>query len=206
MNVLSIFDGMSCGMLALLKAGIKVDKYFSSEIDKYAIKISNKNYPEIIQLGNVENLHYINWGLEIDKPQSSMRVIETNIDLLLGGSPCQGLSFNGTHLNFKDPRSVLVFEYARLLKEIQVNNPDVIFLLENVKMKKEHQKVISDLLGVQPMELNSSLVSGQMRNRLYWTNIKGIEKPQDKNICFQDILQSDFARKQKAYAITASYF
>jgi len=162
-NVLSLFDGMSCGRIALERAGIQVDNYFASEIDKYAMSVSNKNYPEIRQVGDVIVLS----GYDLPK-----------IDLLIGGSPCQGFSFAGKGLNFEDPRSKLFFEYVRLLKEC---NPKY-FLLENVVMKKEYQDVISKLLGVAPIKINSSLVSAQNRNRLYWTNIPGIELPEDKKI------------------------
>ena len=140
MKVLSLFDGISCGQVALERAGIKVDNYFASEIDKYAIKVTQKNYPNTIQLGDVCNIK----GNELPK-----------IDLLIGGSPCQGFSFAGKQLNFNDPRSELFFEFVRILKEVKPKY----FLLENVKMKKEYQNVISKHLGVEPIEINSALVS-----------------------------------------------
>lgn len=168
MNVLSLFDGMSCGRIALERAGIKVNHYFASEIDKYAIQVTQKNYPNTIQLGDVTN-----WR-EWDLPQ---------IDLLIGGSPCQGFSFAGKQLNFEDPRSKLFFEFAEIFKALQPKY----FLLENVKMKQEYEKVISDYLGVKPIEINSSLVSAQNRKRLYWTNIPGIEQPKDKGIYWGDV-------------------
>ena len=124
MNVLSLFDGMSCGQIALDQLGIKVDNYYAAEIDKDAMKIAKKNYPNTIHLGDVTKVK----GSDLPK-----------IDLLLGGSPCQGFSFAGKQLNFNDPRSALFFEYVRLLKE---TNPKY-FLLENVRMKKEYQDVIS---------------------------------------------------------------
>jgi len=175
MNVLSLFDGMSCGMIALERAGIKVDNYYASEIDKYAIKVSEANYPKIVRLGDVTKV-------KVDKGR--------HIDLLIAGSPCQGFSFAGKQLNFEDPRSKLFFEFVRLLKECRMYNPDVKFLLENVKMKKEYQDVISGYLGVQPIEINSALVSAQNRKRLYWTNIdiKG-NYPQDKEIFIKDVLE-----------------
>lgn len=173
MNVLSLFNGMSCGMLALKKAGIKVDKYYSSEIDKYSNQVSQKNFPEIIQIGDVTKVS----GFDYD------------IDLLIAGSPCQGFSFAGKQLNFEDPRSKLFFEFVRILGEIRTYNPDVKFLLENVKMKKEYEKVITDILGVHPIEINSSLVSAQNRKRLYWTNIPNIEQPADKGILLKYILE-----------------
>lgn len=169
LNVVSLFDGKSCGMIALNKAGIKVNNYFASEIDKYAQIVSYAHYPEIKRLGDVRNVSWI--GLP-------------KIDLLIGGSPCQGFSFAGKQLNFDDPRSKLFFEFVRIKEEL---NPKY-FLLENVKMKKEYQDVISEHLGVEPIEINSALVSAQNRKRLYWSNIPGIEQPEDKNIKLSDIL------------------
>jgi DNA (cytosine-5)-methyltransferase 3A len=170
MNVLSLFDGMSCGQIALTQLGFKVDNYFASEIDKYAMQIAKKNFPNIKHIGDVTKVK----GSELPK-----------IDLLIGGSPCQGFSFAGKQLNFNDPRSALFFEFVRLLKE---TNPKY-FLLENVRMKKECQDVISEYLGVQPILINSSLVSAQSRNRLYWTNIPNIIQPTDKGILLKDILE-----------------
>jgi len=162
-NVLSLFDGMSCGRIALERAGIPVNKYYASEINKEAIKVSLHNWDNITQIGNVTSV-----------TTSELQ----NIDLLLGGSPCQGFSFSGNQLNFNDERSILFFEYVRLLNS---TNPKY-FLLENVNMKKEYQDVISNYLGVQPIEINSSLVSAQNRRRLYWTNIPNIKQPNDQYI------------------------
>lgn len=169
MNVLSLFDGMSCGRIALERAGITVDEYYASEIDKYAIQVSKKNYNDIIQLGDVTKV-------------SSDKL--PKIDMLIGGSPCQGFSFAGKQLNFEDPRSKLFFEYVRLFKETKPKY----FLLENVVMKKEYQAVITEHLGVEPILINSSLVSGQNRPRLYWTNIPNVTQPEDKGIVLKDIL------------------
>ena len=155
MNVLSLFDGMSCGQIALNKADINIDNYYASEIDEYAIKVTQKNYPNTIQLGSVVDVK----GTDLPK-----------IDLLIGGSPCQGFSFAGKQLNFEDERSKLFFEYVRILKETKPKY----FLLENVRMKKEYQDVISSALGVEPILINSNLVSAQERKRLYWTNISNI--------------------------------
>jgi len=171
-NVLSLFDGISCGQVALERAGIKVNNYYASEIDKYAIKVTQKNYPDTIQLGDITKVK------AIDLPK---------IDLVMGGSPCQGFSFAGKQLNFNDPRSALFFEFARLVKECQPKY----FLLENVKMKKEYQNVISELLGVQPIEINSALVSAQNRKRLYWANIPNITQPEDKRIYLKDIIEDN---------------
>ena len=170
MNILSLFDGMSCGQIALNQLGFKIDNYFASEIDKDAMKIAKKNFPNINHIGDVTKVK----GSELPK-----------IDLLIGGSPCQGFSFAGKQLNFNDPRSALFFEYVRLLKE---TNPKY-FLLENVRMKKESEDVISEYLGVKPITINSSLVSAQNRVRLYWTNIPNVVLPEDKGILLKDIFE-----------------
>ena len=175
MKVLSLFDGISCGMVALERAGIPVDAYYASEIDKNAIAISQKNYPNIIRLGDVTK-----WR-EWDIPWAE-------IDLLIGGSPCQGFSFAGKQLNFNDPRSKLFFVYVDILNHIKSVNQDVKFLLENVKMKSEWQDVISGYLGVKPTRINSALVSAAKRDRLYWANFD-VEMPDDKGITFDDINQ-----------------
>jgi len=172
-NVLSLFDGLSCGNVALERAGIKVNNYYASEVDKWAIQIANKNYPDIIQLGDVLGVK----GKDLPK-----------IDLLIGGSPCQDLSFAGKGKGLiKGDRSSLFYQYVRLLKECKPKY----FLLENVRMKQEYQDIISDLLGVQPVKINSSLVSAQNRVRLYWTNIPNITQPEDKGILLKDILLDD---------------
>ena len=172
MNVLSLFDGMSCGRIALERAGVEVDNYYASEIDKYAIQISKKNYPDIIHIGDVTKVR------ANDLPK---------IDLLIGGSPCQGFSFAGKQLNFEDERSRLFFEFVRLMEECKPKY----FLLENVKMKKEYQEVITKYLKVEPIKINSSLVSAQNRERLYWTNISFDIEIEDKNIILSDILEKD---------------
>ena len=170
MNVLSLFDGMSCGQIALKKLNIQCDNYFASEIDKYAIEITQKNFPHTKQIGSVINVK----GEELP-----------NIDLLMGGSPCQGFSTAGNELNFNDSRSKLFFEFVRLLKECKPKY----FLLENVGMKKEFRNIISQFLGVQPIAINSNLVSAQNRPRFYWTNIPNVEKPKDKKILIEDVLK-----------------
>lgn len=176
MNVLSLFDGMSCGQIALNRAGIHYDNYFASEIDKHAIKVTQNNYPNTIQLGDVTKI-------DVSKLPK--------IDLLIGGSPCQGFSLAGKGLNFEDERSKLFFEYLRILKDIQCVNPNVKFLLENVKMKKEFVEVINNFLGVNGIFINSNLVSAQNRPRWYWTNIGDIEQPKDKGVVLSDVLQDD---------------
>lgn len=191
-NVLSLFDGMSCGQIALERAGIKVDKYFASEIDKYAMQVTMKNYPNTKQVGDIVELK----GKKLPK-----------IDLLIGGSPCQGFSFAGKQLNFQDERSRLFFEFVRLLKETKPKY----FLLENVKMKKEYQDVITEYLGVEPILINSALVSAQNRERLYWTNIPNVTQPEDKGILLGDILENIERRfidksKIKQYWKTNNYY
>jgi DNA-cytosine methyltransferase len=177
-NVLSLFGGIECGLVALKKLGIKINKYYSSEIDKYAIQIANKNHPEIVQLGDITK--WLEWDIDW-----------SSIGLLIAGSPRQGFSFMGKQLNFNDERSKLFFVYAEILEHIKSVNPSVVFLLENVKMKKEYQDVITSYLGVEPIEINSALVSAQNRKRLYWTNITGITQPKDKGIFLPDILFDD---------------
>ena len=159
MNVLSLFDGMSCGQIALNKLDIKYTKYYASEIDKFAIEISKKNYPNTIHLGDVKKIY------KKDLPK---------IDLLIGGSPCQGFSMAGKQLNFEDPRSVLFFEYVRLLRELKPRY----FLLENVKMKQEWEDTITNILDVNPVKINSDLFVQQNRPRVYWTNIPVEELPE----------------------------
>ena len=168
--VLSLFDGISCGQESLRKAGISTRIYLASEIEKYPKQITRKNHPLTVQLGDVTKV------VADDLP---------HVNLLMGGSPCQGFSFAGKELNFNDPRSALFFEFVRLLKECK---PDY-FLLENVLMKKEYQNVISEHLGVEPVMINSSLVSAQNRKRLYWTNIPEVRQPEDKGILLKDILE-----------------
>lgn len=198
MNVLSLFDGISAGQVALERAGIKVDKYYASEIDKYAIKVTQKNYPDTIQIGDVTKVSYENGILKYENVMYDIG----RIDLLIGGSPCQGFSFAGKQLNFEDERSKLFFEYVRLLEEIKPKY----FLLENVRMRKEYQDVISECLGVEPIMIDSALVSGQIRKRLYWTNIPNITQPEDKGIMLKDIVEGKGIKvdKEKSNAIIAS--
>jgi len=170
MNVLSLFDGMSCGQIALGKLGIEVDNYFASEIDKYAMQVTKHNYPNTKYIGDVTKVK----GADLPK-----------IDLLIGGSPCQGFSFAGKQLNFDDPRSKLFFEFVRLLKETKPKY----FLLENVKMKQEFQDIITEYLGIEPIVINSNLVSAQNRTRYYWTNIPNITQPKDKELLLKDITE-----------------
>lgn len=172
MNVLSLFDGMSCGRIALQRAGIRVDNYFSSEIDKHALKVADANWPcDILnRLGDVTKID----ASKLPK-----------IDLLIGGSPCQGFSFSGKQLNFEDPRSKLFFEFVRLRNECKPKH----FILENVGMKIEFQNLITQMLGAEPIEINSNLFSAQNRKRLYWTNIP-VSKPFDRGIYLNSIVEN----------------
>ena len=181
MKVLSLFDGMSCGQIALDQLGIPVEKYYASEIDKYAIKVTQANYPNTIQVGDVCNLNAEDYK---------------DVDLIQAGSPCQGFSFAGKQLAFDDPRSALFFEFIRLLKAIKPKY----FLLENVRMKKEFLQVMSQQVsvcypeipfGIEPIFINSSLLSAQSRQRYYWTNIPGIKQPEDRGIVLRDILETE---------------
>ena len=167
-NVLSLFDGMSCGQIALERAGIEVDKYFASEINEKAIRVTQNNYPNTIQLGNVLNV----------KSEHLPK-----IDLLIGGSPCQGFSIAGKGLNFKDERSKLFFEFVRLKNEL---NPTY-FLLENVKMKDEIADEIDKLLGVKRVYIDSRDFTGHIRKRYYWTNIP-IDDWNKKDLKIKDII------------------
>lgn len=188
MNILSLFDGISCGQIALQRAGIKYEKYFASEIDKYAIQITQNNFPETIQLGDVNK--YTDWDLP-------------KIDLLIGGSPCQDLSVSKKdRQGLKGERSKLFYIYVECLKRF---NPKY-FLLENVNsMPKEAKDEITKLLGVEPIMINSALVSAQQRKRLYWTNIPGITQPDDKHIYLKDVLENGLSYIDKSQTLTANY-
>ncbi len=203
MNVLSLFDGMSCGQIALDQLGIKVNNYFAAEVDKYAITVAQQNFPETIHLGDVRDIQTVR-GWKPDDPYCMLDEFNFGhkIDLLIGGSPCQGFSFAGKNLNFDDPRSKLFFEYARLLKALKPKY----FLLENVRMKKESMDVISEYLGVEPIAINSNLVSAQNRHRLYWTNIPMDGLPQDKGVVLKDILEDGITDRDKSHCIDANYF
>jgi DNA (cytosine-5)-methyltransferase 3A len=198
MNVLSLFDGMSCGQQALERAGIKVDKYFASEIKSHAIKVTQYNYPNTMQLGNV-----------LDIKGSNL----PNIDLLIGGSPCQDFSLvNKERKGLQGKKSGLFYEYLRLLKECKPKY----FLLENVAMDEFSYNTISHLLGTFPVNINSQLVSAQFRQRSYWTNIGPeyfdmfgmryckILQPINKKITFQSILENGYTDRLKARCILDS--
>ena len=217
MNVLSLFDGMSCGQIALNKAGVKYNTYYASEIDKYAIEVAQANYPHTIQLGDVTTLMKgIPSGQKVYKGMM-LEMVSHKIDLILAGSPCQGFSVAGKQLNFDDPRSKLFFEFVRIKDAIDLRRgvlgkKPVKFLLENVPMKQESQDIITKYLGVKPVMINSSLFSAQNRKRLYWTNIPFDTMPTaDKGIVLQDILEDGIANEAmtnklgKSHCITARY-
>lgn len=198
LNVLSLFDGMSCGQIALQKAGIKVNQYFASEIKPHAIKITQHNFPNTIQLGSV-----------LDVKASDL----PKIDLLIGGSPCQDFSSaNKEKLGLQGEKSGLFYEYLRLLKECEPKY----FLLENVAMDDYSYAAISEMLGTYPTNINSELVSGQLRQRSYWTNIgpesfdlfgnrySMIPQPRNKKIKFQDLLENGYTDRLKARCILES--
>jgi DNA (cytosine-5)-methyltransferase 3A len=193
-EVLSLCDGMSCGQIALIEAGIKYDKYYASEIDKFAIRQTQLNFPETVQLGDIQA--WREWDIEWK-----------NINLVLAGTPCTGFSFAGKGLAFNDPQSRLFFCFAEILEHIRKQNPNVFFLFENVRMKKEHLCIISENLGVFPVMIDSALVSAQVRKRYYWTNIRtakraplsglysDIPQPEDKHIMLRDILEDSVDEK-----------
>ena len=198
MNVLSLFDGISCARFSLEKSKIKIGRYYASEIDKYAIKVSLKNYPDIIQLGNVKDIVIHNGFLF----RNTIGNREVKIDLLIGGSPCQDLSIAGKRKGLSGERSGLFWEYVRILKEVKPKY----FILENVaSMSKENKQIITDALGVEPIMINAALVSAQQRKRLFWTNIKNVTQPEDRNIFLKDILENGITDRLKSYCIDANY-
>jgi site-specific DNA-cytosine methylase len=182
MNVLSLFDGISCGQVALNRAGIKYDNYYASEIDKHAIQITQYNNPNTVQLGDVKK-----WG-EWDIDFST-------IDLILAGFPCQSWSMAGRMGGATDPRGQLMFDMMDIYNHIKTLNPNVRFLFENVRMKKEFQDYVNMVIGVEPIKINSNLLSAQNRERLYWTNIPNITQLENKNIFIEDILDEEFDEK-----------
>lgn len=194
MKILSLFDGISCARVALEKAGIPVEVYYASEIDKYAIQIAQKNYPDTVQVGDIKTLRE---RFDINEEFGN------GIDLLIGGSPCQDLSIAKTNRKGLDgERSGLFWEYVEILKALKPRY----FILENVaSMSKESQEKITETLGVQPIMINAALLSAQNRKRLFWTNISGIQQPADKGIILKDILLDGSTEDLKSLCITATY-
>lgn len=214
MIVLSLFDGMSCGRIALQGLGIPVEKYYASEVDKFAIKNTMANFPDTIQLGDVRNIDGHALG---------------HVDMLIGGSPCQSFSFAGKRAGMSTAEKVeiytlskylelkaagvqfvgqsyLFWEYMRILTELRETNPDILFLLENVEMGKKWEKVLSDAIGVTGVHINSALVSAQTRKRIYWTNIRlrrigeygaysAIPQPEDRELYLKDITEDNVPEK-----------
>ncbi len=191
-NVLSFFDGMSCGQIALERAGIDVKNYYSFEVDKYSIKVTQYHYPNTIQCGDVNG--WKKWIKDIQIP-----------DLIIAGSPCQGFSNAGKGLNFDDPRSKLLFVFLDALEYYKLKNENLKFLLENVRMKREWMDKISELIGVQPVLIDSALLSAQSRKRLYWANFP-ITQPEDKRISLGDIVDDGDVDRNKSFSIDANYF
>ena len=198
MIVLSLFDGMSAAQQALKELGVPITRYYASEIDNYAMQITSKNFPNTIQLGNVQ-------GVEV-------KHLSLVPDLIVAGSPCQDLSFAGKGKGLAGERSGLFFEAIRIIKEARALNPNVKVLIENVKMKQEHMDTMTDALSealgerVTPQLLNSRLVSAQNRQRLYWYNWETIEEPEDKGILLKDILEDGYVDRDKSYCIDANYY
>ncbi|WP_294597397.1 DNA (cytosine-5-)-methyltransferase [uncultured Rikenella sp.] len=204
MRILSLFDGMSCGQIALRELGVEPEVYYASEIDPHAIRQTQHNFPATVQLGDVER--WREWAIDW-----------AGIDLVLAGSPCQGFSFAGKQLAFDDPRSRLFFVFVDILDHVRQHNPEVRFLLENVNMKREYLRVISEHVGVFPVRINSSLVSAQNRDRWYWTDIKtrreglfgelhsDIPQPEDRGIVLADILETEVSDKYNVSEKMARY-
>lgn len=189
-KVLSLFDGISCARVALEQAGFLVELYYASEIDKYAIQISKRNWPDTKHLGSVSDFHY--------SEGNSIR-----FDLLIGGSPCQDLSIaKKNRRGLSGDRSGLFWEYVRILKEAKPKW----FILENVaSMPKESKAAITEALGVEPIMIDAGLVSAQQRKRLFWTNIPNVTQPADRGIFLKDIIENGYAPEEKSLSITASY-
>lgn len=190
LTVLSLFDGMSCGQIALRELGVEVATYYASEVDKHAIAQTQLNFPATIQLGDVEQ--WRSWDIDW-----------SSIDLLLAGSPCQGFSLAGGQLGLDDPRSRLFWVFNEIRLHLLEGNPSARWMLENVRMKPEHEGIINSTLGILPVVINSALVSAQNRVRLYWTNIRteriglfgelhtAIPQPTDRGISVRDIIEDD---------------
>ena len=174
LNVLSLFDGISCGQVALTRCGIEYNDYYASEIEPYAMKVANANFPDMIQLGDV--LNWREWDIDW-----------SSIGIIFAGFPCQSFSFAGNQGGLDDPRGKLLFTLIDIWNECKKHNPDVLFLFENTRMKQDVLETINDLIGFEPVKINSNLVSAQSRVRYYWTNMT-ITQPEDEGINIEDIL------------------
>jgi len=178
MKVLALFDGISCGQVALKRAGIKVDKYYSSEIDKISMQITHKNFPDTVMLGDLTK--WQDWDIPWEE-----------IGLVTAGFPCQAWSVGGKQKGDNDPRGQLVHDLISIWNKAKAKNPNVLFMFENVKMKKANLEYINRLFGEEPILINSSLVSAQNRSRYYWTNIPNVEQPEDKELVLKDVLEQE---------------
>jgi len=200
MNVLSLCDGMSCGQIALERVGIKVDKYFASEIKDIAIKVTQVNFPNTIQIGDMTKVSFEDGVLRTESGNYNVG----HIDLLIGGSPCQNLSVamkSEYRTGLKGDKSILFWEYLRILKEVG----PTYFLLENVaRMPKEDKEIITEEVGIEAIRINSSKLTAQLRDRLYWTNIPSIEQPEDKGVLLKEILTSGYVDRIKSRALLVS--
>lgn len=198
MNVLSLFDGMSCGQIALDRLGYNIENYYASEVDKYAIKVTQSNYPNTIQLGDV--IRWREWNIDW-----------SSIDLVTGGFPCQAWSVAGKQLGDKDERGMLFWTMLDIIKNVRKNNPRSKFLIENVRMKKQFEEYITHhtekaLGNVNKHLINSSLVSAQNRKRFYWTNIENVDMPNDKGILLPNILEFGVVDRDKSFCLDANYW
>ena len=195
-NVLSLCDGMSCGQMALEKIGVKVNKYFAAEIKDIAIKSTKHNFPNTIHIGDVNKIKYMNGVLYTENGE-----YEVDFDLVIAGSPCQSFSKAmkaDRRIGLNDPvRSGLFYQCHRILKEV---NPKY-FLIENVVMKEDDEQVLSEMLGVKPVRINSSLVTAQLRDRYYWTNIPNVTIPEDEHITMNDILIDGYCPREKSICL-----
>ena len=193
LKVLSLFDGMSCGHIALERAGFQVGTYYASEIDKWAMKVTNRNYPETIQLGDISA--WREWDIDWE-----------DIDVLFAGFPCQSWSVAGMGKGVDDPRGRLALVLSEIFEHMKQLNVKFKFLFENVKMKKGYVQFLNELFEVKPVLINSSLVSAQNRERLYWTNITPLAVLKDKGMLLKDIIEDGVVDRDKSYCIDANYF
>ena len=192
LTALSLFDGISCGRVALQRLGIPIETYYTSEIDKYAVAISDYHFPDTVKLGDVTA--WESWDIDFSQ-----------IDLILGGFPCQSWSANG-HLNgIEDTRGQLVYPMLKILERVRQANPDVKFLFENVNMKQQFRDFLTELIQIEPVLINSALLSAQNRERLYWTNIPIDNQPEDLGLSMNDILESERVLPSLYYDVGADY-